>query len=188
MYTEDFIMRQVRMALAVIAHIQGYRQLGQNAQALQAIDQALETLMGLRANLLKHLSDEKLLNMLTVQDTLDIERLAILADLYKEEGEVLSLQGQEAESQASLQRALRFYLEVALDDPQRMPEEILRKIEALRPKLDSQSLSVETQMALLDYLERMQRLSDSELASIGCARPTLQADADLLNRQMRDLL
>lgn len=174
--------------MAVIAHIQGYRQTGQNAQALQAIDQALETLMGLRANLLKHLSDEKLLNMLTTQETLDVERLAILADLYKEEGEVLSLQGREAESGASLQRALRFYVEVALDDPAQMQEDILLKIEALRPKLDSQSLSVETQMALLDYLERLQRLSDSELAQIGCARPTLQAQADKLNRQMKDLL
>jgi tetratricopeptide (TPR) repeat protein len=188
MYTEDFILRQIRLAMAVLAHIQGLKQAGQYGQALQAIDQALETLMGLRANLLKHLSDDKLLNMLTVQDTLDIERLSILAELFQEEGNILALQGRQEESQAAYQRALRFYLEVALDDPGILPEDMIRKIEALRPKLTGSPLPLETQMALLDYLERLQRWSDSDLAEVGCARAVLESDAAILNQQLKDFL
>jgi tetratricopeptide (TPR) repeat protein len=188
MYTEDFVLRQIRLALSVIAHIQRFKQAGQYEQAQQAIDQALETLMGLRANLLKHLGDDKLINMLTLHDTLDVERLAILADLFREEGEVLGLQGRQDEAQPALQRALRFYLEVALDDPSRMPEDILRKIEALRPNLEAGSLSVETQMALLDYLERLQRWTDSDLAEVGCERAALRAEADRISQQLKDLL
>jgi tetratricopeptide (TPR) repeat protein len=188
MYTEDFILRQIRLALSVIAHIQRFKQAGQYEQAQQSIDQALETLMGLRANLLKHLGDDKLINMLTLHDSLDVERLAILADLFQEESEVLTLQGRQDDAQAPLQRALRFYLEVALDDPGRMPEDILRKIEALRPKLEIDSLPLETQMALLDYLERLQRWSDGDLAEVGCERSTLETDAAALSLQLKDYL
>lgn len=188
MYTEDFILRQIRLALSVIAHIQRFKQAGQYEQAQQSIDQALETLMGLRANLLRHLGDEKMINMLTLHDTLDVERLAILADLFREEGEVLGLQGRWDEAQPALQRALRFYLEVALDDPGQMPEDILRKIEALRPNREIDSLPLETQMALLDYLERLQRWSDSDLTEVGCERAALRAEADLISQQLKDVL
>ena len=98
MYTEDFILRQIRLAMAVLADVQGLKKAGQYEQSLQAIDQAVETLMGLRANLLKHLSDDKMIHMLTIQDTLDIERLAILADLFQEEARSFPSRGGMAEA------------------------------------------------------------------------------------------
>jgi tetratricopeptide (TPR) repeat protein len=188
MYTEDFILRQIRLAMAVLVQVLGFKQAGQYGQALQAIDQALEALMGLRANLLKHLSDDKLLNMLTIQDTLDVERLSILAELFQEEAEIMALQGRDDEAQAAYQRTLRFYLEIALDDPSRLPEDTIGKIEAVRSKLDGRSLPLETQMALLDYLERLLRCSDNELEALALSRPALEEFTTLLNRQLEDYL
>ena len=65
---------------------------------------------------------------------------------------------------------------------------MIAKIEALRSRLVDFPLPLETQMALLDYLERLLRWTDSELGEVGCARPVLLADAAALNQQLKDIL
>lgn len=185
MYTEDFILRQINIAVAILRYLLRMKQAGQHQEALQAVDQALETLMGLRANLLKQLDDDKLLNMLTIQDELDTERLALVAEFYKEEGEILALQDQQARALGAYQRALRFYLEVALNDPSQRGPMLMAKIQEMQSKADSSELPVETQMALLDYLERLRGKTDKELQAGGISRPVLDADISYLETELK---
>lgn len=181
MLTEDFIMRMINQALAVFLAALGLKKAGQYQQAQQSFDQAMEGLLGLRADLANQLEDRQLLDLLTFRDRLDIERLLLLADIYHEKGEVFSLQGQPAESTFAAQRALRLYLEAALAGEINMPLELVQKIEAQRKALLVAELPVETRLALMDYFDRLLTFGDDFLTEAGLSRAEFQAEMDALN-------
>ena len=175
MLSEDYIMRMINQVLAVFLQALGLKKAGQLSQALQAFDQAVESLLGLRAGLAKHLEDHQLLALLTFQDKLDVDRVLVLADIYREEGEVHTLLGQPEQSQFAAQRGLRLYLEAALTTEASLTLEIVQKIEAQRSGLSVPDLPVETRLALLDYLDRLLASGEDFLAAARLSRPDLQA-------------
>lgn len=132
-------------------------------------------MLGLSARLAKLLDDSLLLDMLTFQDKLDLDRLLVLADIYREEAEVYSLQGQPESSQFAAQRSLRLFLEAALTNEVNPNLELIQKIEPLRLTLIAPALPVETRLALLDYFDRLLALGDDFLATAGLSRPDLLA-------------
>ena len=172
--TEDYIMRMINQALAVFLQALGLKKAGQFSQALQVFDQALEGLLGLNARLAKQLDDRQLLDMLTFQDKLDVDRLLMIADIYREEGEVHALQGQPEQSRLAAQRSLRLYLEAALATEARPTIELVQKIEAQRSSLTAPDLPVETRLALLDYLDRLLASGEDFLAAAGLSPRDLQ--------------
>jgi hypothetical protein len=175
MLTEDYIMRMISQALAVLLTALGFKRAGQLNQALQTIDQAIETLLGLNARLVDQLDDSSLLDMLTFLQKLDVDRLLVLADIYKERADIYTLNGQSELSLFAAQRSMRLYLETALASETNTDLELIHKIESLRRDLASSALPVETRLALLDYLERLLTSSDDFLARTGISRPELHA-------------
>jgi hypothetical protein len=175
MLTEDYIMRMISQALAVLMTALGLKKAGRYSEALQSFNQALETLLGLNANLVKQLDDSQILEMLTFLGKLDVDRLLVLADIYRESAEVYTMQGQPDNSEVSAQRSLRFYLEVALAGKTHPNIEVIQKIEAQRLQLNAHTLPVETRLALLDYLDRLLASDDVFLDSAGLSRPDLLA-------------
>ena len=181
MLTEDYIMRMINQVLAVFLQAVGFKKAGQFSQALQTFDQAVESLLGLRASLANQLEDRQLLAMLTFQGKLDVDRLLVLADIYHEKGEVYALQGQLEQSQFAAQRGLRLYLEAALATEAILPLELVQKIEAQRSRLSAPDLPVETRLALLDYFDRLLPSGEDFLAAAGLSRPDLQASLTSLD-------
>ena len=170
MFTEDYLMRIISQAMAVLMTVIGLRKAGKFSEARQAIHQAIEQLTGLPANLIEQMDDASLLSMLTTQGQLDVGRLAILADLFQEEGEILPKLGQSAEGSSATARALRFTLEVALADDSNLSPENIGKIETLYQSLKGRDLPVETQLALSDYYLRLLEKDDQMLAAAGPSR------------------
>ena len=170
MFTEDYLMRIISQAMAVLMTVIGLRKAGKFSEARQAIHQAIEQLTGLPANLIEQMDDASLLSMLTTQGQLDVGRLAILADLFQEEGEILPKLGQSAEGSSATERALRFTLEVALADDSNLSPENIGKIETLYQSLKGRDLPVETQLALSDYYLRLLEKDDQMLAAAGPSR------------------
>jgi len=181
MLTEDYIMRMINQALAVLLTALGLKRAGQLSEAQQSFDQALETLLGLKANLANQLDDHLLLDMLTFLGKLDIDRVLVLADIYREKAELYTFQGQHENSQFAAQRSLRLYLEVALASEARPNVELIHKIELLRLMVDVPRMPVETRLAMLDYLDRLLASGDDFLASAGLSRPQLLADFSSLD-------
>lgn len=175
MLTEDYIMRLINQVLAVFLQALGLKKAGKFNEALQAFDQAVESLLGLRAGLAKQLEDRQLLALLTFQDKLDVDRLLMLADIYREEGEVYALQGQSVQSLFAAQRSLRLYLEAALTTEANPTLELVQKIEAQRSRLSAPDLPVETRLALLDYFDRLLASGEDFLSAAGLSRPDLKA-------------
>jgi hypothetical protein len=165
----------ISQALAVLVTALGLKKAGHYSEALQSFDQALETLLGLNANLVKHLDDSQLLAMLTFLGRLDLDRLLVLADIYHEEAEVYALQGQAENSLFASQRCLRLYLEIALASETTLGLELIQKIEAQRRQLNTLTLPIETRLALLDYLDRLLASEDDFLIKAGLSRLDLRA-------------
>jgi hypothetical protein len=181
MLTEDYIMRMINQALAVFLQALGLKKAGQLSEALQALDQAVESLLGLRASLVNQLEDQQLLSLLTFQDKLNVDRLLLLADIFRAEGEVQSLRGQTEQSRFAGQRSLRLYLEAAFVIEDNPSLELVQKIEAQRSRFSEPDLPVETRLALLDYYDRLLACGEDFLASAGLSRQELQAAFALLD-------
>jgi hypothetical protein len=184
MYTEDFILRMISQATAVLAGLLRLKQAGQRQEAMQTVDQALEVLLGLRAPLFRQLDEARMLDLLVLQGRLDVDRLAVLADIFYEEADLQEQEGHEEECLVASRRALRFYLESALDiyrpDLKGMPPEIMAKIETLRTRLDGvpgglSHLTLETRLALVDYYERLLNLHPDHLAAAGLTQERVSA-------------
>lgn len=184
MFTEDYILRMINQAMAVLLYMLRLKQAGQYQQALEAADTALETLLGLRASLLKQLDDEKMLAMLTTGEELDVQRTALLARIFKEEGELLANQGRAGESQQASARALRFYLEAVLNDPSLLNAEQIAILAGLRVKLEGYPLPLATRMATLDYLEMLRAQPAQRLAAVGIQSQALEGEIRVLQAEI----
>ncbi|MCX6035749.1 MAG: DUF6483 family protein, partial [Chloroflexi bacterium] len=170
MFTEDYLMRIINQALAALMTAVGLRMAGKYSEALQAIQQAIEQLTTLPANLIDQMDDASILSMLTAQGQLDAGRLAILADLYQEQGEILIKLDQPGQGSMAFARALRFILEVALSEVATLSTEDIGKVEILVHRLKGCTLPVETQLALSDYYQRLLEKDDQSLAAAGTSR------------------
>jgi tetratricopeptide (TPR) repeat protein len=177
-YTDDFILRMINQAVAVLLQVAGLRQAKQYQQAQQAIDQSLEQLLGLRADLLKQLDDEVIFGMLTLQDRLDIERVVVIAELFKAEGDILADQNRLAESQQSYLRALNFYLEAGLSDQiASLPLRFAQQVEWLVNQSGILPLPDDIQWSLFNYYERFAEYAKAETTLTELAsRPGVYAD------------
>jgi hypothetical protein len=154
MYTQDYIKRMINQLVAALQMIIGLKAAGQYGQALQAIDQALEQLLGLKADLIKRLSDEAILNSLLQAESLDTERLHILADLFKEEGDIYASLDRVNESYSSHLRALNFYIEASFAGGLESSPEPDAKLEDLYYMLSKYHLPPSTLYGVFAYFEK----------------------------------
>ncbi len=181
--TEDYLIRMINMMVAALLQVVGLRQAGEYAGARIAIDQVVEQIFGLRADLVRRLDDGYLLARLTHQGVLNTDQLLLLADLIGEEAALFEASEQLADSYWSYLRALNFYLEVVLrggpfDYP--APHD---KIEVILGRLDRFSLPSATLSALSTYHEQRGAYVHAEAALL-----RLMQTADYQDQVIPDLL
>ncbi len=177
MLSEDYIMRMIGQATAVLLKIIGLKKNGDYPEAQQAIDQALEKLIGLKAEIIKQLDNESILNTLTQEGILDLARLALLADLFKEDGDILAAQGRFSESRDSYLRSLVFQLETGFDEATQPSGDLTQKIDELVLNLGDQNLPDEPLWTLFCYYELAGALTKADEAIRKLAnRPKLYAE------------
>ncbi len=170
MFTEDYLMRIINQAIAALLTAIGLRKAGKYSEARQAVEQAIEQLTTLPASVVDQMEDGSILSILSAQGQLDVGRLAILADLYQEQGEILFKLDQSVQGSIAFARALRFILEVALSEAANLSTENIGKVEVLIQRLKGRALPVETQLALSDYYQRLLEKDDQSLVTAGTSR------------------
>lgn len=184
MFTEDYLMRIINQALAALMIAIGLRKAGKYSEAQQAIQQAIEQLTTLPANIVDQMDDSSILSMLAAQGQLDVGRLAILADIYQEEGELFSGQDQADQSRTAFARALRFILEVVLSEDDNLSTENIGKAAYLVQRLEGYPLPAETQLALSDYYLRLLDKDDQSLVAAGTSRQQVSQALATLRTQL----
>jgi len=163
MLTEDYLIRMINVALAALARIIGLKTAGQYYEAFIEIDQTLEQLLGLRADLVRRLDDNSILTALTIQGSLDVDRLWIVAELYKEEGDIYNAQNNPAQGYWSYLRSLNFYLLGVLEGGGKHLPEPVEKIQALVQTLKDYDLPAETRFSLFYFYEQMGEYTKAEV-------------------------
>lgn len=170
MFTEDYLMRIINQAIAALMIAVGLKKAGKYSDARQAIQQGIEQLTTLPADIVDQMDDASILGMLASQGQVDVGRLATLADLYQEQGEILVRLDQPLQSSLAFARSLRFILEVSLFDAANMSTRNLDRIEGLVRGLIIDFLPLDTQLALSDYYQRLLEKDDQALVSAGTSR------------------
>jgi len=184
MFTEDYLMRIINQAIAAFLVAMDLRKKGKYSEAQQIIRQTIEGLTSSPANLVDQLDDDSVLALLTMQEQLDIGRLAVLADLYQEQGEILFKLDQPAQGRIVFASALRFFLEVALSDADALSAGNIGKVDALTERLKGYALPDGTQLALSDYYQRLLEKDDESLIAAGTSRARVIRELAGLQDQM----
>jgi hypothetical protein len=154
MLTEDYFMRMINQMLAVLTQILYHREAGQYQEAHVLIDRSLEQLLGVRPELLNQMDDTSILRLLTTQGELDPDRLALVADLYKLEGDLLKDQDKNHESILDYQRSLSFYLEISLSGRDQGLNDLDFKIDQIYLDISGHEFPIEVRYLLFDYYEK----------------------------------
>lgn len=162
MFSEDYLMRIIRQATIAIARILGYKNAGQYEEATKEIDQTLGILLGMDSEIIRLMDDESIYLLLKNNETIDLIKLEIIADLFKEEGDIQQLQDHNAESKNYFTRSLNYYLLIGLDPEISRPTEIAQKIEDLIIKLGSNDLEENTLWNLSSYYEKRSEFTKAE--------------------------
>jgi len=159
MLTEDYLMRYIRLATAVLARILGLKQSLLYTDALYLIDQTLEQLLGLKSDLFNSLDDASILALLTDEERTDTDRLVLVADLTREQADIYQQVQNPAESRWRFYRALNFYLEAQLrGGPEKLPSPD-GKILELAGQLGFQGMPQEIAFSLYSYYDQTGRFA-----------------------------
>ena len=140
----------------------GLKQAGDYQDALEEIDQTLEQLLGMDREIIKMMDDESIYKILTKEEQIDLERLRFIADLYKEEGDILLLQEQKQQSDNYYLSSLNYYLKISLNSEPLHQIELSQKVEEIIQKLGNINYSNGTLYNLFCYFENNSKYENAE--------------------------
>jgi tetratricopeptide (TPR) repeat protein len=161
--SEDTLLRMLVAAIAeTIARLAMLRTAGNYQQALEIIDQNLEELLGLKADLARQLDDKHIVDMLTTNGILDFGRLYYVAELFRQEADIRANRGDSKQAQTSQIRALNLFLEVGFAVENEFPETDER-IDELFAAL-GENIPEDTLFTLFDYYEQVGAFDRAETA------------------------
>ncbi len=161
MLTEDYLIRLINLAVAALARIIGLKTSGDYEAALFLVDQTLESLLGLRAYMIKTLDDAGLLALLSTKDGVDVNRAVVVADIFKIEGEIHAERNDQQGSQLSLLRAMNLYLQVVQNDGLEIYPDTIEKIAEIAGKIRIDSIPDETRFEIFQAYEQAGRYFDA---------------------------
>ena len=150
MLTEDYIARIIQQAVAALAQAIGLRKSGQNLEALEVIQTALQGLFGIPSSLLHQLEYSSILDTMTREGTIDLDMVSVAADLFREAGLIYESLGQPARAESSNTRALHLFLELAFMDIDSVSDELNQKIIDTQQSI-GKLLELETTSGLFYY-------------------------------------
>jgi tetratricopeptide (TPR) repeat protein len=162
MLSDDYIIRMIRQATAVLKKIIGLKQAGDYQEALEEINHSLEPLLGMDIEIIKMMDDESIYGILTQNEQIDLEKLGFIADLYKEEGEILLLQNQKQQSENYYLSSINYYLKISINSESSYQKELSQKIEEIIQKLGNYNYPNKTLFDLFCYFENSGQFAKAE--------------------------
>jgi hypothetical protein len=122
-------------------------------EALDEIEKVTKELFGLDRNFINSLSDSQLIKMIAVSETLLAPNCYLLGVLFKEEAEIIKLQGDTEQSSEVYERSLNFLIEGLKKSNVAIEPDHFTKINQVVEILENEAISVGTERNLVFYYE-----------------------------------
>ncbi|RUS47763.1 DUF6483 family protein [Cohnella sp. AR92] len=162
MYNRDYLMRLISQMTTMMGQLMGLKEQRKNDEALALIDEFLNKELRMRTKLALGLSDEDLLQMLSVGGQPNMESVAMIAVFLQEEGEILEQQGQVHDTLARYEKALRLILYVLRLNGPIKGFELERRAAELIERTEPYERMAETKRSLWQWYESELKLADAE--------------------------
>lgn len=160
----DWLVQQLSQFARVLAVILGLKKRKQYHASLNAIEEALNTLLDLDLEKLRDLPTAELFRRLTFTEATMVGREKVLfaAALLSEAGDIHAAQDQAETSAAFYTQALQLLFELTTTDDQVSLPNYAPTVDELLAKVDPETLPLETRIAMMLYFERIEAYGKAE--------------------------
>jgi len=110
MFQNDYIMRMIEQFTKALAQILFKRQAGETTEAMDELEEAYGSYLGLDRKTVMHMTDDQLLMLFGGESAISSDKCIMLAELFYMEFKLLPETSQENERNHLGLRALHFYL------------------------------------------------------------------------------
>jgi len=157
-------MRMIEQVSQVVGQAMGLRRERKNEEALLVIDEMLDREFRLNGKLIRSLSDEDLIRMMTTNGVVESTNIYAISCLLKEEGDIYEDLREPDKSYTARLKSLHLFarlslLDVETKDMPKTPAEEVRELLALLHKYE---LPPETKLLLLEWNESERRYDLAE--------------------------
>jgi len=162
MLERDYLMRLISQAALVLGRSMGLREQMKPNEALDLIDEFLSKELRIRTRLAMGLTDEQLLQMLTVGGVPNAESVAVIAAFLQEEADLLAELGQEAQALPRYEKALRLNLYLLRNNIEIQDWNLYDRVNSLLKAIAPYRVDVETKRAIWSWYEEIGSFADAE--------------------------
>lgn len=155
-------MRLISQAALVLGRSMGLREQMKPNEALDLIDEFLSKELRIRTRLAMGLSDEQLLQMLTVGGVPNAESVAVIAAFLQEEADLLTDLGQEDQALPRYEKALRLNLYLLRDNVDIQGWNLSERANSLLKAIAPYRIDTGTKRAIWSWHEANGRFADAE--------------------------
>ncbi len=141
-------MRLISQAALVLRRSMGLREQMKPNEALDLIDEFLSKELRIRTRLAMGLTDEQLLQMLTVGGVPNAESVAVIAAFLQEEADLLAELGQEDQALPRYEKALRLNLYLLRSNVEIQDWSLVERVQSLLKAIAPYRVDVETKRAI----------------------------------------
>ena len=162
MIERDYIMRMIQMLVEALLRIFFFKEKKDYPKALNEIQNASKTLIGVEIDVIRRLSDVQMIDLLTMVKYFGSMKCYLAGVLLKEEGEIFELQEKSAESIDARTKSLSLLTEAALGKGALLTSEHASAADAVAEKLDRATLPVHIHKKLFHYYELVHQFGKAE--------------------------
>ncbi|UJF32047.1 DUF6483 family protein [Paenibacillus hexagrammi] len=165
MFRRDYFMRQIEQLTVTLHRILFHKDQLQIAEAQRLLEEASRHVLGLNVHSLYALSSKDILEFLTYQGSLDSGKALIVADLFREQGDLYVTSGEPEEAYAYHLKSLELLFELYnLDDEDQteIRQESCPRIEAVIERLSGWFIPAPIKLSLFAFYESRGRYSKAE--------------------------
>ncbi len=166
MIERDYIMRMIQMLVQALLRILSFKEKKDYPKALNEIQNASKTLIGVELDVIRRLSDVQMIDLLTLVKDFGGLKCYLAGMLLKEEAEIFELQEKSSESIDARTKSLSLLTEAALEKGAPLNSEHASAADAAAEKLDHAALPVHIHKKLFHYCELMHQYGKAENAMI----------------------
>lgn len=162
MFHRDYFMRIIGQMTEALAALSGLRQRGKQEEGLKVIGELLKRQFRLTDDLLRTLSPNDIISLMTVSGVRDDAGLQAIAALLKEQGDLHEALNEPGASYSSRLKALHLSLRLALEDADPLVADPRALASGLLDKLGDYELPTEIKRLAAAFYEQEGRYGKAE--------------------------